>query len=291
MRDFTFADDTPAAWTYHRSTARWLFNASSGGESPPVVPGREDGSLPWTPLPPSAWPPPGLPQAGLPPATLPQNGLRETGLPEIGLRDVLRARVSCRRFRADAVSLPALSTLLSAGYGTESRSGPVLQDRPVPSGGGLYPLELSLLVRAVDGLAPGVYHYVPAARGLELVRAVELPRAFVTYLFMGQPWVAEAALVGVISFAGGRSLTKYGDRGYRYALLEAGHVMQNLNLAVAALGLGAVNLGGFYDDELATLIGIDIEQEIPLYCTAIGVPDADASDRMAMRALERGTSP
>ncbi len=37
MRDFTFADDTPAAWTYHRSTARWLFNASSGGESPPVV--------------------------------------------------------------------------------------------------------------------------------------------------------------------------------------------------------------------------------------------------------------
>ena len=281
MRDFSFADDTPAAWTYHRGTARWLFNASSGGESPPVVPGREDGSLPWTPLPPPA-------ELG---AGLQGPALQRAGLQGFGLREVLRARVSCRRFRADAVSLPALSALLGAGYGTESRSGPVLQDRPVPSGGGLYPLELSLLVRAVEGLAPGVYHYVPAASGLELVRAVELPPAFLTYLFMGQPWVAEAALIGVISFAGGRSLTKYGDRGYRYALLEAGHVMQNLNLAVAALGLGAVNLGGFYDDELATLIGIDIEHEIPLYCTAIGVPDAAASDRMAMRALERGTSP
>lgn len=266
MRDFSFAEDTPAAWTYHRGTARWLFNASSGGESPPVVPGREDGGLPWTPLP--------------PPAAL-----------EPGLGETLQARVSCRRFRADAVPLGVLSTLLSAGYGTGSRSGPVLQDRPVPSGGGLYPLELSLLVRAVDGLAPGVYHHVPAAHGLELVRAVELPRAFITYLFMGQPWVAEAALVAVISFAGGRSLTKYGDRGYRYALLEAGHVMQNLNLTASALGLGCVNLGGFYDDELATLAGIDIEQEIPLYCSAVGVPDATPSDRMAMRALERGTSP
>lgn len=266
MRDFRFADDTPAAWTYHRGTARWLFNASSGGESPPVVPGREDGGLSWTPLP---------------------DG------PALGVRldEALLGRVSCRRFRVDAVPLAVLSALLSAGYGSESRSGPVLQDRPVPSGGGLYPLELSLLVRAVDGLLPGVYHYVPAARGLELVRAVELPRAFITYLFMGQPWVAEAALVAVISFVGGRSLTKYGDRGYRYALLEAGHVMQNLNLAASALGLGCVNLGGFYDDELATLAGIDIEQEIPLYCSAIGVPDAEPSDRMAMRALERGTSP
>lgn len=264
MRDFTFADDTPAAWTYHRGTARWLFNASSGGESPPVVPGREDGALPWTPLPDG-----------------PALGVR--------LEEALAARVSCRRFRAGAVPLEVLSALLSAGYGVGQRSGPTMQDRPVPSGGGLYPLEVTLLVRAVDGLAAGVHHYVPAARGLELVRAVELPPAFLSYLFMGQPWVAEAALVCVISFAGGRSLTKYGDRGYRYALIEAGHVMQNLNLAASALDLGCVNLGGFYDDELATLAGIDIEHEIPLYCGAIGIPDAEPSDRMALRALERGT--
>lgn len=266
MRDFAFADDTPAAWSYHRSTARWLFNASSGGESPPVVPGREDGSLPWTPL----------------PADAPL---------DLRLDEALRARVSCRRFRPDPVPLDRLGRLLSAGYGVAQRSGPVMQDRPVPSGGGLYPLELSLLVRAVDGLEPGVYHYVPAAHGLEQVRAVELPQVFLGYLFMGQPWVAEAALIVVISFAGGRSLPKYGDRGYRYALLEAGHLMQNLNLAAAGLGLGVVNLGGFYDDELASLAGIDIEQEIPLYCAALGVPDAEASDRMGMRALERGSSP
>lgn len=134
-----------------------------------------------------------------------------------------------------------------------------------------------------------MYHYVPAVDGLEQVQQIALPRAFTTYLFMGQPWVADAAVVAVISFVGARSLTKYGDRGYRYALLEAGHTMQNLNLAVAALGLGAVNLGGFYDDELAVLCGIDIEHEVPLYASAIGHPDAQRSDRMAMRALDRGS--
>ena len=263
MHDFSFADDAPAAWTYHRATARWLFNASGGGDSPPLRPGRENGTLPWTRLP-------------------------DEALLDISFGDAMRGRVSCRAFTADALTLAELAALLRTSYGVETRSGELMPDRPPPSGGGLYPLELTLLVRAVAGLDPGVYHFVPMAGGLEQVQAIMLPRPFLQYLFMGQPWVAEAAVIVVISFAGGRSLTKYGDRGYRYALLEAGHTMQNLNLAVAALGLGVVNMGGFYDDELAVLCGIDIEQEVPLYGCAIGRPDADPSDRMAMRALERG---
>ncbi len=50
-----------------------------------------------------------------------------------------------------------------------------------------------------------MHHNVPAADGLELVRGLALPRAFTTYLFMSQPWVAEAAVIAVLSFAGGRS--------------------------------------------------------------------------------------
>lgn len=266
MHDFRFADDVPVAWTYHRGTARWLFNASAGGDSPPVLPGRENGALPWTPLPPAE-------------------------LPQLPLADALRARVSCRRFRTEPIGLAQVAAVLRASYGIETRSGTVMQDRPPPSGGGLYPLEVTLLVRAVETLVPGIYHYVPSADGLEQVQALDLPRPFLTYLFMGQPWVAEAAVVCVLSFAGGRSLTKYGDRGYRYALIEAGHTMQNLNLAAAACGLGSVDLGGFYDDELAVLAGIDIEREIPLYCCALGAPDADPQDRMAVRALDRGQTP
>ena len=100
---------------------------------------------------------------------------------------------------------------------------------------------------------------------------------------MGQPWVSAAAVVMIISAVTVRSLSKYGDRGYRYLLFEAGHVSQNIDLVATALGLGAINLGGFYDDELAALLRLQPEFEVPLYATALGVPAS--TERMARRAL------
>jgi len=170
------------------------------------------------------------------------------------------------------------------GVTEHSRSGALdLVDRPVPSAGGLYPLEVNLIVRAVDGLDPGVYHFVPAADGLEQLRSDPIPKSLLTYLFMGQPWVAQAALTAVLSAVPGRTLPKYGDRGYRYLLIEAGHVGQNLTLVASALGLGVVSLGGFFDDEVAGILRLDTEHEVPLYALAIGITSAQS--RMDKRAL------
>jgi SagB-type dehydrogenase family enzyme len=54
-----------------------------------------------------------------------------------------------------------------------------------------------------------------------------------------------------------RATAKYGSRGYRMALLEAGHASQNLCLAAQGLGLGSLVYGAYYDDELAALLDID----------------------------------
>jgi SagB-type dehydrogenase family enzyme len=129
-----------------------------------------------------------------------------------------------------------------------------------------------------------VYHYVPVHHGLEQLRDEALPRRFQTYLFMGQRWATEAGAVVVITAVPGRSLWKYGDRGYRYFLLEAGHAMQNLNLAAIAVGLGSCNLGGFFDDELAAVVRADVEEEFPLYAAAVGVPAT--RDRHEQRSIE-----
>jgi nitroreductase len=50
---------------------------------------------------------------------------------------------------------------------------------------------------------------------------------------------------------GERVERKYGERGYRFLLLEAGHLMQNLCLLSASLGLMTVPLGGFFEREVA----------------------------------------
>jgi nitroreductase len=44
---------------------------------------------------------------------------------------------------------------------------------------------------------------------------------------------------------------KYGARGGRFLLLEAGHVMQNLCLLSASLGLATVPLGGYFERAIA----------------------------------------
>jgi len=193
------------------------------------------------------------------------------------LDELLHSRCSCRQFTAGTLPLAALASVLQAAYGVARQEAYGRLDfttRTVPSGGALYPLELTLICRQVEGLASGVYHYLPGLHALECVKAVVVPAAFLTYLFMGQSQLTQAPVLGVLSAAFGRTMKKYGDRGYRYILLEAGHVMQNLNLACTSLGLGSCNIGGFFDDELAGLLGLPVAQEAVLYAVAIGMPAA-----------------
>lgn len=257
-----FRDGQPIAWTFHRATCRWLYNAVEPPETRPPQAGAEHLDVPLLRLP---------PPAGL----------------SVPLGTALQQRLSCRAFSSDPLPLGDLATMLWAAYGATGliQLGPLeTAERTVPSGGGLYPLELYVLVRAVSGVVPGVHHYVPLHQGLEALRDNAVPRAFVEYLFMGQPYAAEASAVVVVTGVPERSLCKYGDRGYRYMLLEAGHCLQNLNLAATVLGRGSCNLGGFFDDELAALLRADVEEEIPLYAAALGTPAV--SDRVAQRAVD-----
>jgi SagB-type dehydrogenase family enzyme len=65
-------------------------------------------------------------------------------------------------------------------------------------------------------------------------------------------------------------MRKYGDRGYRYILIEAGHVGQNAMLSCENLELASLALGGFLDAPLADLLGIDAGDELPIYAIAVG---------------------
>jgi SagB-type dehydrogenase family enzyme len=80
-----------------------------------------------------------------------------------------------------------------------------------------------------------------------------------------------------------RLMHKYGDRGYRYILLEAGHAAQNMCLAAASLDLGALPVGGFFDSYVAELLELNQEQEALLYALGFGRPAT--VDRVGLRNL------
>lgn len=200
-------------------------------------------------------------------------------IPEADFGELIYARYSCRKFKNSPLQLQDIANILFAGYGLRDvkiLGNDEFQERSVPSGGGLYPLELYLLVTNITGLEPGVYHYVISPGLLELINPISLPKSFLQNLFMQQPYVADAPVIIIVTSVIERSMKKYFDRGYRYILLEAGHCFQNMNLMATASKLASLNIGGFFDMDLCKVLGIDVEEEIPLYAMALGVSDGTA---------------
>jgi SagB-type dehydrogenase family enzyme len=82
-------------------------------------------------------------------------------------------------------------------------------------------------------------------------------------------WMATAPINLVITAEYSRVMGKYGKRGVRYALIEAGHIGQNLFLQAEALGLRAGIVGAFHDKEVAEVMNLPPSHE-PLLIMPIG---------------------
>lgn len=67
-----------------------------------------------------------------------------------------------------------------------------------------------------------------------------------------------------------RTTLKYGDRGYRLVLLEAGEAIHNMALLACQMNLACCPLGGFMDNMLSTYLEVDGVDEVPLVPMVIG---------------------
>jgi SagB-type dehydrogenase family enzyme len=207
--------------------------------------------------------------------------LPEPQLPQSPFACVVARRRSERDFAPHPVSLSKLGAILHAAYGRthqlldDAPDGVGPQFRAVPSGGGLYPLELFAFALRVDGVEPGLYHFDPLRRVLEVVQVGDQAEELAAAMVYPDP-ATRCAVFLVVTAVFWRTRFKYGLRGYRFALLEAGHVVQNASLAATALDLASVPLAGFFDGRMDALLGLDGVEESSLYSLAIGRRASDA---------------
>ncbi len=211
-----------------------------------------------------------LPYEGYPQVELPAPLVTPTS----SLSEIILNRVSVRNFAPCSFSLEEITTLLHFSYGTTRNNQGTNFPRPfrsVPSGGALYPLEIYFHCVDVKGLLPGLYHYNSAHHHIRRLHEGDERQTIAESMI--QPEVAlESSLMIFITAMFERTVFKYGDRGYRFAFLEAGHVAQNMNLMATALKLGCVNIGGFYDREVDGYLGLDGIMHSTIYLMAIGKP-------------------
>lgn len=218
----------------------------------------------------------GLDWAGKPPLYKEYPDARRIDIPEpwprreMSLDEALRKRTSVRRYSPRPVSFEDLSYLLWACAGIQ-RIEQGYEFRTAPSAGALYPIETYAVANNVEDLQQGLYHYAVKGHALEELRAgdlgLETARAA-----MGQRICLDAAVVLVWTAVFHRSKWKYGQRGYRYVYMDAGHICENLYLAATGLELGACAVGALFDDELNELLGVDGIEESAFYMAAVGHP-------------------
>jgi SagB-type dehydrogenase family enzyme len=193
----------------------------------------------------------------------------ELGCPKplsTSLADALERRRSALPPGAGSLSLSTLGALLAAAHRSRGRDG--VDRRPAPSAGALYPLELYVVGLRVDGVPRGVFHYDPYAHCL--ARLADVAPHELAATLPDETLLERVTCALVLTAVFWRSRFKYGQRGYRFVLLETGHVAQNALLAAAALGVPALPVGGFYDARLDALLDVDGVDESSVYMLLLG---------------------
>ncbi|SMO53253.1 SagB/ThcOx family dehydrogenase [Melghirimyces algeriensis] len=182
-------------------------------------------------------------------------------LPDISLASALASRRSPKALKAGGdISVGELGTFLKWTVGKH----PGREKRKYPSAGSLYPNHVHLSVRQVNGLSPGLYVY--SSMDHTLVRQE------------GSSDVESALVQSELDFHFCILISSdlhvatqgFGFRGYRFCLMEAGHMVQNLQLVAQAMDWEAVPVGGFRDHQAAEALGRDKEVLTPLYLVPVG---------------------
>lgn len=183
---------------------------------------------------------------------------------------LFRDRHSSRVYTGESMSLLQLSFLLWATQGIKDIRGKSYATlRTVASGGARHPFETYLIVSNVEGLAPGRYHYLPMEHAVEFLGAVDNENAIAESLCF-QNWALKANVIFYWSMVAYRAEWRYGIFAHRTALMDAGHVGENLYLAAEAAGLGCCGIAAFHHESCCRLFELDGNEEYIVYTMPVG---------------------
>ena len=186
------------------------------------------------------------------------------------LKKAIENRGSIRRYSPQSVSLKELAYLLWCTQGIKRVVRDVATFRNVPSAGARHAFETLLLVNRITELSQGLYQYMAAEHKLlNLDNDPELTDK-AAEACLGQKHVLESAVTFLWVAVVDRMTWRYGQRGYRYLFLDAGHVCQNLYLSAESIGCGVCAIAAFSDDDINALLRLDGTNQFVLYIATAG---------------------
>ncbi len=194
--------------------------------------------------------------------------------PEVGLsglRTVDRASGPTTLHDRDLAGILALTHCVTA---TTRHEGTEFHFRNVASAGALYPFELYVATRGISGIDDGLFHHGIMPQGLTQLRRGDVMASVRPAL--GGKLSDDMILFFFLTAIFFRSAWKYRARAYRYHLLDTGHLLESLLLALRSVGLGARIYYDFDDNKVNELLGVDPAREA---CLAIAAASMNGTPR------------
>lgn len=197
----------------------------------------------------------------------------EIHLEKINLRKSIENRQSIRKYSEEPLTLIELSWLLWTTQGIKQDPTAQVKTvtlRNVPSAGARHAFETYLLVNRVEGLESGIYRYIATQHKLLPMIISQSIASEVKKAAYNQSMVEKSAVTFIWVADVYRMTYRYGERGYRYLHLDAGHVGQNLYLSAENIECGVCVIAAFHDEELNPLLGINGEEMFVIYLASVG---------------------
>lgn len=193
-------------------------------------------------------------------------------LPEktVNFLELIEIRTSRRQYGQDHLSLQDLSYLLWCTQGVKMVMPGNATFRTVPSAGARHAFDTYILVNRVEGLEPGIYRFMAIDHVLAEVQIDSGLCEELTEACLNQQIVKTSAVTFFWVAATERMTWRYGERGYRYLFLDAGHICQNLYLAGQTIHCGTCAIGAFDDGKVNEILGVDGETQYTVYAASVG---------------------
>jgi len=173
---------------------------------------------------------------------------------------------------------------------TKTYPGGTVYFRAAACAGALYPIEIYVVCKEIEGLEAGVYHFSPGDMTLKRLRRGDC-RAALVDASASDPRINHAPVTLVFSAITWRSTWKYRDRAYRYHYWDNGTIVANALAMARGLELPSSLVMGFIERDINALVGIDGERELATSLLTLGLDSQPPPPAPELSELSLATIP
>ena len=169
--------------------------------------------------------------------------------PKDNLYKLMKKRQSSRLYNDYQLNVKQLSSFFSCFTQVDNH-------RLLSSAGGKYPIEVYALCFNVKNFNNKIVYYNYSDNSLSIIGNCQDWDSLKSITGVGDAITGRPSIMFVFVGFPDRVVSKYGERGGRFLLIESGHYIQNLLLRITYEKLKAVELGGLFDDDIKNILGL-----------------------------------